>query len=93
MKLSFQLFFWHSGRYFGIQGKSIEIIHIMVYTEITKNNERRSMNMTKSNLKKKVANMAAKVGVTQAQNDFNQACVMFIYQPKQPRNLKKYKKF
>lgn len=49
------------------------------------------MIMTKSNLKKKVANMVAKVGVTQAQNDFNQACVMFIYQPKQPRNLKKYK--
>lgn len=45
--------------------------------------------MTKSNLKKKMASMAAKVGVKQTQNDFNQACVMFIYQPKQPRALKK----
>lgn len=38
--------------------------------------------MTKSNLKKKMASMAAKVGVKQTQNDFNQACVCFIYQPK-----------
>lgn len=44
--------------------------------------------MTKSNLKKKMASMAAKVGVKQTQNDLNQACVMFIYQPKRPKNLK-----
>lgn len=47
--------------------------------------------MTKSNLKKKVANMAAKVGTKQAQNDLNQACVMFIYQPKSPKRMKKSK--
>lgn len=47
------------------------------------------MIMTKSNLKKKVANMAAKVGTKQAQNDLNQTCVMFIYQPKQPKVLKR----
>lgn len=47
--------------------------------------------MTKSNFKKKMAGMAAKVGVKQAQNDFNQACVMFIYQPKMPMSLKKSK--
>lgn len=78
-------------RYFGIQGKSVEIIHIMIYTGSTNKIERWSMIMTKSNLKKKMASMAAKVGVKQTQNDFNQACVMFIYQPKQPRALKKRK--
>ena len=45
--------------------------------------------MTKSNLKKKMASTAAKVGVKQTQNDFNQACVCFIYQPKQPKVLKR----
>lgn len=45
--------------------------------------------MTKSNLKKKMASMAAKVGVKQTQNDFNQACVMFIYQPKKSKRIKK----
>lgn len=89
MKLSFQLFFWHSGRYFGIQGKSVEIVHIMNYTENTNIIERRSTIMTKTNLKKKVANIAVKVGAKQTQNDFNQACVMFIYQPKQPKVLKR----
>lgn len=47
--------------------------------------------MTKLNLKKKMASMAAKVGVKQTQNDFNQACVCFIYQPKQSKILKKIK--
>lgn len=61
----------------------------MKYTETTNLTERRSMIMTKSNLKKKVANMAAKVGTKQAQNDLNQTCVMFIYQPKQPKVLKR----
>lgn len=46
------------------------------------------MIMTKSNLKKKMASMVAKVGVKQTQNDFNQACVMFIYQPKCPKYTK-----
>ena len=46
------------------------------------------MVMTKSNLKKKIASMVAKVGVKQTQNDFNQACVMFIYQPKCPKYTK-----
>lgn len=87
--MSFQLFFWHSGRYFGIQGESVEIIHIMIYTESTNKIERWSMIMKKSNLKKKMASMAAKVGVKQTQNDFNQACVCFIYQPKQPKVLKR----
>ena len=45
--------------------------------------------MTKTNLKKKVANMAVKVGAKQTQNDLNQACVMFIYQPKQPKVLRR----
>lgn len=44
--------------------------------------------MKKLNFKKKMASMAAKVGVKQTQNDLNQACVMFIYQPKRPKNLK-----
>ncbi len=61
----------------------------MVYTESTSKIERWSIIMTKSNLKKKMASMAAKVGVKQAQNDFNQACVCFIYQPKQPKVLKR----
>ncbi len=47
--------------------------------------------MTKSNLKKRMASMVTKVGTKQAQNDFNQACVMFIYQPKMPMSLKKSK--
>ena len=63
----------------------------MIYTGSTNKIERWSMIMKKSNLKKKMASMAAKVGVKQTQNDFNQACVMFIYQPKQPRALKKRK--
>ena len=37
--------------------------------------------MTKSNLKKRMASMVTKVTSKQSQNDFNQACVMFIYQP------------
>ncbi len=60
----------------------------MIYTGSTNKIERWSMIMTKSNLKKKMASMVAKVGVKQTQNDFNQACVMFIYQPKQPKVLK-----
>lgn len=60
----------------------------MIYTESTNIIERWSIIMTKSNLKKKMASMAAKVGVKQTQNDLNQACVMFIYQPKRPKNLK-----
>lgn len=88
MKLSFQLFFWHSGRYFGIQGKSVEIIHIMVYIESTSKIEGWSIIMKKLNFKKKMASMATKVGTKQAQNDLNQTCVMFIYQPKLPKTLK-----
>lgn len=45
--------------------------------------------MTKTNLKKKVASMAVKVGAKQTQNDFNQACVMFIYQPKRSDFVKR----
>lgn len=45
--------------------------------------------MTKSNLKKKVASMVANVGFKQTQNDFNQACVMFIYQPKRSNFAKR----
>ena len=45
--------------------------------------------MTKSNLKKRMASMVTKVTSKQSQNDFNQACVMFIYQPKQPKLLKR----
>lgn len=45
--------------------------------------------MTKLNLKKKMASMATKVGVKQTQNDFNQACVMFIYQPKRSNFAKR----
>ena len=48
--------------------------------------------MTKSNLKKKVSGIATKVGTKMAHNDLNQACVMFIYQPKCPMSLKKCKK-
>lgn len=61
----------------------------MIYTENTNKIERWSMIMTKSNLKKKMAGMAAKVGVKQTQNDLNQACAMFIYQPKCPKYTKK----
>lgn len=61
----------------------------MIYTESTNKIERWSIVMTKSNLKKKIASMVAKVGVKQTQNDFNQACVMFIYQLKQPKVLKR----
>lgn len=46
------------------------------------------MIMTKSNFKKKMASMVAKVGVNQTQNDFSQACVMFIYQPKRSNLVK-----
>lgn len=60
----------------------------MIYTENINKIERWSMVMTKSNLKKKIASMVAKVGVKQTQNDFNQACVMFIYQPKCPKYTK-----
>ena len=69
----------------------IYTVHIMIYTKNSNIIERWSMIMTKLNLKKKMASIVAKVGTKQAQNDFNQACVMFIYQPKQPKNLKKYK--
>ena len=60
----------------------------MIYTESTNIIERWSIIMTKSNLKKKMASMATKVGTKQAQNDLNQTCVMFIYQPKLPKTLK-----
>ena len=45
----------------------------MIYTESTNKIERWSMIMTKSNFKKKMASMVAKVGVNQTQNDFSQA--------------------
>lgn len=45
--------------------------------------------MTKSNLKKKMACVATKVCAKQARNELNQACVCFIYQPKQPKVLKR----
>lgn len=47
------------------------------------------MNMTKSNLKKKIACVTTKVGAKQARNELNQACVCFIYQPKQPEAMKR----
>ena len=60
----------------------------MIYTESTNKIERWSMIMTKSNFKKKMASMVAKEGVNQTQNDFSQACVMFIYQPKRSNLVK-----
>ncbi len=45
--------------------------------------------MSNKNIKRLVSKFVDKVGTVAAKNDMNQACVCFIYQPKQPKSLKK----
>lgn len=47
--------------------------------------------MEKNNVKKMVSKVISKTGIKSAKIESSQACVMFIYQPKQPKNLKKFK--
>ncbi|MCD7731226.1 MAG: cyclic lactone autoinducer peptide [Oscillospiraceae bacterium] len=45
--------------------------------------------MKKNSVKKMVSKVITKVGVSSAKVDVNQACVYVLYQPKQPKVLKK----
>lgn len=44
--------------------------------------------MEKSNVKKMVSKVISKAGMKSAKIEANQACVMFIYQPKVSKQLK-----
>ncbi len=45
--------------------------------------------MLNKNIKRKISKFVGKVGTAAAKNDMNQACLVFFYQPKQPKSLKK----
>lgn len=45
--------------------------------------------MSNKNIKKLLSKFVDKVGTAAAKNDANQTCVMYFYQPKQPKSLKK----
>ena len=45
--------------------------------------------MSNKNIKKLLSKFVDKVGTNAAKNDVNQTCICFIYQPKQPKSLKK----
>lgn len=47
--------------------------------------------MEKINKKKAITKMISKLGMKVASNDNNQACPMFVYQPKRPKSMKKGK--
>ncbi len=47
------------------------------------------MVMLNKNIKKKISKFVGKVGTAAAKNDANQSCLVFLYQPKQPKSLKK----
>lgn len=48
--------------------------------------------MIKESLKTKACKAIKKTGFIFAENDSDRACVMFLYQPKAPKALKKAKK-
>lgn len=47
------------------------------------------MVMFNKNFKSKISKFVGKVGTAAAKNDANQSCLVFLYQPKQPKSLKK----
>lgn len=47
------------------------------------------MVMSNKNIKKVISKFVDKVGTAAAKNDVNQACLVFYYQPKRPKSLKK----
>lgn len=47
------------------------------------------MVMLNKNIKRMVSKFVGKVGTAVAKNDMNQTCACNLYQPKQPKSLKK----
>lgn len=47
--------------------------------------------MSNKSIKKAISKLVDKVGTTAAKNDMNQACVCYLYQPKQPKSLTRKK--
>ncbi len=47
------------------------------------------MVMSNKNIKRLVSKFVDKVGTAAARNDANQTCFCLLYQPKQPKSLKK----
>lgn len=45
--------------------------------------------MSNKNIKKVISKFVDKVGTAAAKNDANKACIMYLYQPKRPKSLKK----
>ncbi len=45
--------------------------------------------MFNKNIKRKISKFVGKVGTAAAKNDLNQTCACCLYQPKQPKSLKK----